>query len=137
MIGSKNKFAGQIKQRDLKFSIIHYVIHQEALYGKVVKLCSAMQTITKIINAIKGGQKFLSHRRFQHFLEEHKQFIQIFFCIVKFDGSVQEKFFAIRKKIFLFLQDISDTKFDEFKSFFEDSDLLCELVLLTFNKSLK
>jgi len=60
MIGSKNGFAGQIKQRDLKFPIIHCIIHQEALCGKVVKLCGAMQTVTKIINAIKGGQKFLS-----------------------------------------------------------------------------
>jgi len=71
MIGSKNGFFGQLKQRSLKVPVIHCIIHQEALCGKVVKLCTAMQTVTKIINTIKGGHKFLSHRKFQHFLEEH------------------------------------------------------------------
>lgn len=42
MTGSKIGFFGQIKQRDLKFPIIHCIIHQEALCGKVVKLCNAM-----------------------------------------------------------------------------------------------
>lgn len=69
MIGSKNGFFGQIKQRGLKFPVIHCIIHQEALCGKVVKLCTSMQTVTKIVNTIKGGQKFLSHRKFQQFLE--------------------------------------------------------------------
>ncbi|XP_036139535.1 general transcription factor II-I repeat domain-containing protein 2B-like [Monomorium pharaonis] len=68
MIGAKNGLFGQIKQRGLKFPVIHCVIHQEALCGKVVKLSTAMQTVTKIINTIKGGQKFLSHRKFQQFL---------------------------------------------------------------------
>jgi len=40
MIESKNRFADQIKQRDVKFPIIHCIIHQ-ALSGKVVKLCNA------------------------------------------------------------------------------------------------
>lgn len=71
MVGSKNGFFGQIKQRGLKFPVIHCIIHQEALCGKVVKLCTAMQTVTKIINIIKDGQKFLSHRKFQNFLKEH------------------------------------------------------------------
>ena len=30
-----------------------------------------MQTVTKIINVIKGGQKFLSHRKFQNFLGKY------------------------------------------------------------------
>jgi len=94
-----------------------------------------MQTVTKIINAIKGGQKFLSHRKFQHFLEEHNAvYTDIpLYCEVRWlsAGKCLEKFFAIRKEIFLFLQDMSDTKFDEFKSFFEDSDSLCELAFLT------
>ena len=46
-------------------------------------------------------------------------------------GKCLEKFFAIRKEIFLFLQEMSDDKYDEFKSFFQDLDLLCELALLT------
>jgi len=54
MIGSKNGFFGLIKQRGLKFPVIYCIIYQEALCGKVVKLCIAMQTITKIINVIKN-----------------------------------------------------------------------------------
>ncbi|KYM93968.1 hypothetical protein ALC62_15413 [Cyphomyrmex costatus] len=30
-----------------------------------------MKSVTKIINLIKGDQKFLSHRKFRNFLEEH------------------------------------------------------------------
>ncbi|KAG5318951.1 GTD2A protein, partial [Acromyrmex heyeri] len=71
MTGSKNGFFGQLRQGGLKFPIIHCIIHQEALCGKVVKLCTAMQMVTKIINMIKGSHKCLSHRKFQHFLETH------------------------------------------------------------------
>jgi len=68
-----------------------------------------MQTVTKIINAIKGGQKFLSHRK--HFLEEHNAvYTDIsLYCEVRWlnAGKCLEKFFAIRKEIFFFfLQDV-------------------------------
>jgi len=113
MIGLKNGFAGQIKQQDLKFPIIHCIIHQEALCGKAVKLCSTMQTVIKIINAIKGDQKLLSRRKFQHFLEEHNAVytdIPLYYEVRWLSvGKCLEKFFAIRKEIFLFLQDMSDT----------------------------
>ncbi|KYQ55832.1 General transcription factor II-I repeat domain-containing protein 2B [Trachymyrmex zeteki] len=135
MTGSKIGFVGQIKQRDLKFPIIHCIIHQEALCGKVVKLCSAMQTVTKIINMIKGGHKFLSHRKFQQFLEEHNAvYTDVpLYCDVRWlsAGKCLETFFTIRKEIFLFLQDNFDVKYDEFKSFFQDLDSVCELALLT------
>ncbi|XP_072753119.1 SCAN domain-containing protein 3-like [Anoplolepis gracilipes] len=71
MTGSKIGFFGQIKQRNLKFPFIHCIIHQEALCGKAIKLCTAMHIVSKIINAIKDGHKFLNHRKFQFFLEEH------------------------------------------------------------------
>lgn len=135
MVGSKNGFFGQIKQRGLKFPVIHCIIHQEALCGKVVKLCTAMQTVTKIINIIKGGQKFLSHRKFQKFLEEHNALYTDvpLYCEVRWlsAGKCLEKFFAIRKEIFLFLQDQFPAEFNKFKLFFEDLDSLCELALIT------
>lgn len=46
-------------------------------------------------------------------------------------GKCLEKFFAIRKEIFFFLQDKSSEKYDKFKFFFEDVDSLCELALIT------
>ncbi|XP_011872403.1 PREDICTED: general transcription factor II-I repeat domain-containing protein 2A-like, partial [Vollenhovia emeryi] len=138
MIGSKNGFSGQVKQRGFKFPIIHCIIHQEALCGKVVKLCTAMQTVTKIINTIKGGHKFLSHRKFQHFLEEHNAtYTDVpLYCEVRWlsAGKCLQKFFAIRKEIFLFLQEKFSAKCDEFekfKMFFEDLDSLCELAFIT------
>ncbi|KAG5328797.1 SCND3 protein, partial [Acromyrmex heyeri] len=63
MTDLKKGFIGQLKQRNL--NIIHCIIHQEALVGK-------METITKIINGIKSGHKFLTHRKFKLFLDEHK-----------------------------------------------------------------
>ncbi|XP_067206339.1 general transcription factor II-I repeat domain-containing protein 2A-like, partial [Linepithema humile] len=135
MIGSKNGFFGQLKQRNLKFPVIHCIIHQEALCGKDVKLCTAMQTVTKITNVIKGGNKFLSHRKFQHFLEEHNAvYTDVpLHCEVRWlsAGKCLEKFFAIRKEIFLFLQEQLPIKYNEFKFFFEDLDSLCELAVIT------
>ncbi|XP_067203780.1 general transcription factor II-I repeat domain-containing protein 2B-like [Linepithema humile] len=135
MIGSKNGFFDQLKQRNLKFPVIHCIIHQEALCGKDVKLCTAMQTVTKITNVIKGGKKFLSHQKFQHFLEEHNAvYTDVpLHCEVRWlsAGKCLKKFFAIRKEIFLFLQKQLPIKYNEFKFFFEDLDSLCELALIT------
>ncbi|KYM87988.1 hypothetical protein ALC53_03206 [Atta colombica] len=107
--GSKTGFYGQIRI-NFKFSVIHYIIHQEALCRKAIKLCSTMKIVTKIVNSIKGGHKFLSHQ----WLSAAKYL---------------EKFFAIRKEIFLFLQETSVEKDDDFKSLFED--VLCELAFIT------
>ncbi|KAG5315467.1 F200A protein, partial [Acromyrmex insinuator] len=71
MTDLKKGFTGQLKQRNL-IPIIHCIIHQEALVGKVIKFSTAMKTITKIINEIKGRHKFLIHRKFKLFLEEYK-----------------------------------------------------------------
>jgi len=133
MIGSKNGFFGQLKQRSLKVPVIHCIIHQEALCGKVVKLCTAMQTVTKIINTIKVDHKFLSHRKFQHFLDNALYKDVPLYCEVRWlsAGKCLEKFFAIRKEVFLFLQENFPAKFEEFKFFFEDLDSLCELAVVT------
>jgi len=129
MIGSKTGFFGQLRQRDLKIPLIHCIIHQEALCGKAIKLCTAMKTVTKIINLIKGGHKF------QHFLDEHNAIYTDvpLYCEVRWLSAAKclEKFFAIRKEIFLFLQEMSIAKDNDFKSLFEDTDFLCELAFIT------
>ncbi|XP_070519722.1 general transcription factor II-I repeat domain-containing protein 2A-like [Cardiocondyla obscurior] len=133
IIGSKKEFSGQIKQRGLKLPVIHCIIHQEALCGKAIKLSTAMQMVTKIINTIKGGQKFLSHRKFQLFLQEHNAVYSDvpLYCETRWlsAGKCLETFFAIRKEIFLFLQE--SPKLEKFKIFLEDLDSLCELALIT------
>ncbi|XP_046145949.1 general transcription factor II-I repeat domain-containing protein 2-like [Osmia bicornis bicornis] len=71
MTGLKIGFAGQLKQRNSNIPVIQCIIHQEALSGKVVQLSTIMATVSKIINLIKGGHKFLTHRKFQLCLQEH------------------------------------------------------------------
>ncbi|KAG5316804.1 GTD2B protein, partial [Acromyrmex insinuator] len=92
MTDSKTEFLGQIRQRDLKFPFIHCIIHQEALCGKVIKLCS-------VVNIIKGSHKFLSHKKFQHFLEEYNAvYTDVpLYCEVRWLSAEKclEKFFAI------------------------------------------
>lgn len=135
MTGSKIGFLGQLKQRNLEIPVIHCIIHQEALCGKVIKLCTAMQTVTKIINFIKGGHKFLSHRKFQQFLVDHNAaYTDVpLHCEVRWlsAGNCLEKFFAIRKEILLFLQEFSISKYEEIKSFFENVESLSELAIIT------
>ncbi|EZA53490.1 General transcription factor II-I repeat domain-containing protein 2B [Ooceraea biroi] len=135
MIGSKIGFAGQLKQRNFNIPVIHCIIHQEALSGKVVKLSTAMETVTKIINTIKGGQKFLMHRKFQLFLTEHKAIHTDvpLHCPSRWLSATKclERFFAIRKEIFLFLQEMNNSKFQEYISLLEDVTFLSELAFIT------
>ena len=51
-----------------------------------------MKTVTKIINEIKGGYKFLIHRKFKLFLEEHKAVTQMSYFIVQFVDLVLRMF---------------------------------------------
>ncbi|KYN03873.1 General transcription factor II-I repeat domain-containing protein 2B, partial [Cyphomyrmex costatus] len=135
MTGSKIGFAGQLKQRNLNIPIIHCIIHQEALAGKVVKLSTAMETITKIINEIKGGHKFLTHRKFKLFLDEHKAvYTDVpLHCPVRWLSAAKclQVFFTIRKEILLFLKEMNKSKFHEYISLLEDVTFLTELAFIT------
>lgn len=135
MTGSKIGFAGQLKQRNFNIPIIRCIIHQEALSGKVIKLSTAMETVTKIINIIKGGHKFLTHRKFQLFLNEHNAVHTDvpLHCPVRWLSAAKclETFFAIRKEILLFLQEMNNQKFQEYISLLEDITFLCELGFIT------
>jgi len=44
MTGSKTGFLGQLKHRNMEIPVIHCIIHQKALCGKVVKLSTAMHS---------------------------------------------------------------------------------------------
>lgn len=135
MTGSKIGFAGQLKQRNFNIPIIHCIIHQEALSGKVIKLSTAMETVTKIINIIKGGHKFLTHRKFQLFLNEHNAVHTDvpLHCPVRWLSAAKclEIFFAIRKEILLFLQEMNNPKFQEYISLLDNITFLCELAFIT------
>jgi hypothetical protein len=135
MVGSKIGLLGQLKQRNLKFPLLHCIIHQEALCGKNIKLSTAMQTVITIVNTIKGGNKFLLHRKFQSFLEEYDATYKDvpLYCEVRWlsAGKTLQKFFAVRKEIYTFIQEMCIAKLDTFQSFFEDVESLCELAIIT------
>ncbi|XP_076238656.1 general transcription factor II-I repeat domain-containing protein 2A-like [Calliopsis andreniformis] len=131
MTGTKIGLYGQFKNRDFKFPMIHCIIHQEALCGKEIKLSFAMELVTKIINSIKGGNKFLSHRKFIEFLETHNAvYTDVpLHCEVRWLSAAKSltKFFAMRKEIFLFLQENPSINSVEYSSLLTDVSFLCEL----------
>jgi len=98
----KNEFANQIKQRDLKLFPLFIILFIKKRYvGK--SLNCAMQCKPSLkVNAIKGGQKFLLHRKFQDFLEEYNVvYTDIpLYCEIRWisAGKCLEKFFAIKKR---------------------------------------
>lgn len=65
MVGLKEGFCGLLKKDDITCLTVHCLIHQEALCGKVIKMCHAMKLVTSITNFIRGGHKFLLHRQFK------------------------------------------------------------------------
>lgn len=70
MVGTEIGFCGQLRKNNIYCSMIHCIIHQEALCGKIIKMTLTMKLSTKITNLIRGGNKSLSHRKFQVLLQE-------------------------------------------------------------------
>ncbi|XP_066590714.1 general transcription factor II-I repeat domain-containing protein 2B-like [Prorops nasuta] len=137
MVGTRKGFAGQLFQRNIKVPLIHCIIHQEALCGKAIKITAAMKMVTKIINFIKGGNRSLTHRQFKLFLAEHDSLYKDIplYSDVRWlsAGQCLERFLALKNEIMMFLQIIAmaSAMYNEFKSFLEDIDSLCELALIT------
>lgn len=73
MVGTENRFCRQLRKHNIYCPMIYYIIHQEALCGKSIKMAAAMKIVIKITNLIRSGNKSLSpHRKFQAFLQEVK-----------------------------------------------------------------
>ncbi|XP_076654516.1 general transcription factor II-I repeat domain-containing protein 2B-like [Halictus rubicundus] len=124
----------QFKSRDLKFPIIHYIIHQEALCGTDKKLSFAMRKVNKIINAIRGENKFLSHKKFIELLETRNAAytdVPVHDEVHWFSAAnCLNKFFAIRKEIIFFLQEYPILNLEEYSCFITDVSFLCELSVI-------
>ena len=114
MTGAKIGLNGQFKKRGFKFPMMHCIIHQEALCGRDIKLFSGMKKVAQLINSIKGGNKFLSHRKFIEFLETHNAAYTdvALHCEVRWLSAAKclSQFFAIRNEIFHFLQEYQEKK---------------------------
>ncbi|KAE9522238.1 hypothetical protein AGLY_017364 [Aphis glycines] len=70
MVGKNIGFVGLLRKSDINVPAIHCIIHQEALCGKIMKLDNIMNTVFKITNLIRGGNRSLNHRNFIKYLEE-------------------------------------------------------------------
>jgi len=119
MTGSKTGYVGQLKQRKLS--------------GKIVKLSTAMEIVTKIINIIKGEHKFLTHQKFKLFLDKAVHINVPLHCPLRWLSAAKclEIFFTIRKEILLFLTEMNNSKFQEYVSFLENVTFLNELAFIT------
>ena len=70
MVGSQNRLVGLLRKNEISSIALHCIIHQEALYRKVLKMMNVMQSVVKMINLIKVGHKAQRHQRFVGFLRE-------------------------------------------------------------------
>ncbi|CAH1234659.1 unnamed protein product [Diabrotica balteata] len=68
MTGKKIGLVDLLRENGLTCSTIHCIIHQGALCGKSVKEDQVFQTVIKIINVIRGGNRSLLHRQLKQFL---------------------------------------------------------------------
>jgi hypothetical protein len=70
MTGKKTGLVGPLRENGVTCPTIHCIIHQGALCGKSVKQDQVFQTVIKIINMIRGGNRSLLHRQLRQFLVE-------------------------------------------------------------------
>ncbi|XP_076658381.1 general transcription factor II-I repeat domain-containing protein 2B-like [Halictus rubicundus] len=134
MTGAMTGLYVQFKSRDLNFPMIHCIIHQEVLCGTDKKLSLAMRKLTKIINALEGENKFLSHRKFMELVEMHKGVyndVTLHDEVCWFSAAkCLNLFFAIRKEIVLLLQEYPVLNQEEHSFLQTDVSYLCELSLI-------
>ncbi|EZA47180.1 General transcription factor II-I repeat domain-containing protein 2B [Ooceraea biroi] len=123
------------QKNDISCLTIHCLIHQEALCGKEIKMCSAMKLVASITNFIRGEHKSLSHRQLKIFLHEINAIYKNLplHCKVRWlsAGKCLQYFFAIRKEILQFLQEEISNDTTYFENALMDKDMLSELGFLT------
>ncbi|XP_056629866.1 general transcription factor II-I repeat domain-containing protein 2A-like [Diorhabda sublineata] len=135
MTGKKTGLVGLLRENGVTCPAIHCIIHQGALCGKSVKQNQVFQTVSKIINKIRGGNRSLLHRQLRQFLveTEAKYGDLLMYNHVRWlsAGKCMERFFAIRKEIPAFLNEyvLSDTT--ELERKLKDPEFLRQLAFLT------
>jgi hypothetical protein len=55
MVASKTGFVGHLKQLVIICVFLHCFIHQDALYGKIIKTHQTMKMVVNTVNIIRGG----------------------------------------------------------------------------------
>ncbi|XP_060883443.1 general transcription factor II-I repeat domain-containing protein 2A-like [Labrus mixtus] len=109
MQGKHTGFAGLLQQSGVDCSILHCIIHQEALCAKSMNFSHVMDLVTKVTNLIRGGNRSLNHKKFRAFLDEVSAAygdLQMHTEIRWMSrGKCLEKFFALLAEIPVFLED--------------------------------
>ncbi|XP_022165780.1 protein FAM200A-like [Myzus persicae] len=135
MVGKNIGFVGLLRKSDINVPAIHCIIHQEALCGKIMKLDNIMNTVFKITNLIRGGNRSLNHHNFIKYLEELD--CEYGDLLLHTDvrwlsrGKCLERFFDLRKEILNFLKTNITTDTTYFENQLVDKQFLCSLAFLT------
>ncbi|XP_025405785.1 general transcription factor II-I repeat domain-containing protein 2A-like [Sipha flava] len=137
MTGKKTVLVGLLQENGVTCPTIHCIIlvHQGSLCGKSVKQDQVFQTVIKIINMIRGGNRSLLHRQLRQFLVETEAEYGnlLMYNHVRWlsAGKCMERFFSIRNEIPAFLNKyvLSDTTEQEEK--FQDPEFLKQLAFIT------
>ncbi|XP_072389335.1 general transcription factor II-I repeat domain-containing protein 2A-like [Diabrotica undecimpunctata] len=135
MTGKKIGLVGLLRENGVTCPTIHCIIHQGGLCGKSVKEDQVFQTVIKIINLIRGGNRSLLHRQLKQFLVEteaedgdllmynHVRWLSAGKCI--------KRVFTIRKKIPAFLNKYVSSDTTELEEKFKDPEFLRQLAFIT------
>ena len=70
MTSSKTRLVGLLKKNGANCTMLHCIIHQQALCRKMLQTSNVMKTVVQIVNLIRGSNEAHRHRRFITFLEE-------------------------------------------------------------------
>ena len=135
MVGKNIGFVGLLRKSNVNVPAIHCIIHQEALCGKIMKLDGVMDTVFKITNLIRGGNRSLNHRNFITYLEELD--CEYGDLLLHTDvrwlsrGKCLERFFVLRKEILEFLKINITTDSTSLENQMVNKQFLCSLAFLT------
>lgn len=135
MTGKKTGLVGLLRENGVTCPTIHCIIHQGALCGKSVKQDQVFQTVIKIINMIRGGNRSLLHRQLRQFLvdteAEYGDLLMYNHVRWLSAGKCMERFFAIRKEIPPFLNKYVSSDTTELEEKFQDPEFLRQLAYIT------
>ncbi|XP_056642609.1 general transcription factor II-I repeat domain-containing protein 2A-like [Diorhabda sublineata] len=135
MTGKKTGLVGLLRENGVTCPAIHCIIHQGALCGKSVKQNQVFQTVSKIINKIRGGNRSPLHRQLRQFLvETEDQYGDLLmYNHVRWlsAGKCMERFFAIRKEIPAFLNEYVSSDTTELERKLKDPEFLRQLAFST------
>ena len=133
--GKQNWSSWIAKKNGINCVTLHCVIHQEALCGKVLKMMNAMQSVVKMVNLIRGGNKSQRHRRFVSFLDELNAELgdlPLYTSIRWLSaGKVLTHFFGLRKEILSFFEEELMESTNTFQAQLRSIEFLCDLAFLT------